>query len=316
MSDAYDRLQRRLKEEQDARTPGGGTSAGSNGAPGDGVGDRHSDSHSPTDADPGHWSSEPAYLPPNSGPSSTSPAGGRSPVLAYDPSRVSSGREPQGPGGYIAADDRDHPLHKVYRRRIRGIRARWLGSGVLLGALGGILVTLLASALVVKTFPSVLQTITGQPDVQVILSEDYLNKASASRLKSGYSAGGQYLQVTGLAIDVQPGDRMALRATFSANVVLTTLNFNAGVDNDLTVQDGKLVFNMSGDPQLGNLNVPLDMLPFNLKDSVRQSIDKIDNDLLASEINRAVGSSVSSGEFAIDSISTTDATLNINLRQR
>src|SRR5439155_7548247 len=55
------------------------------------------------------------------------------------------GAAPTGAG----EDDRHHPLHRVYRKRIRGIRMRWFGSGLGLGVLVGILLTLIASALVV-----------------------------------------------------------------------------------------------------------------------------------------------------------------------
>src|SRR5438046_1046703 len=73
-------------------------------------------------------------------------------------------------------DDSRHPLHHVYRKRIRGVRMRWFGSGCLLGLVAGILSTLIASALVVTQIPAVVQTISGEPnDVSVIISEAYLN---------------------------------------------------------------------------------------------------------------------------------------------
>src|SRR5438105_14250723 len=57
-----------------------------------------------------------------------------------------------------------HPLHHIYRRRIRGVRVRWLGGGFVFGVVLGVLFTLVASALVVTQFPAVVQSFTGEPD--------------------------------------------------------------------------------------------------------------------------------------------------------
>lgn len=206
-----------------------------------------------------------------------------------------------------------HPLHKIYRTRMRGVRARWMGSGVFLGVLIGIGLTLLVSALIVTQIPSALQNITGDPDLAVVIGENYLNRQAVLRLGNNYQAGP--FQVTSLNIDLKPDNGMNLSPTFTADLLFTKLQLNASVKNQVSVQNGKLVINMVGDPQLGNLNVPLDLLPFNLKDSVRQAVDKIDNDLLASEINKAVQNAATGQSFTVDGVSTTETSMTIRMTE-
>ena len=53
--------------------------------------------------------------------------------------------------------------------------------------------------------------------------------------------------------------------TFRVDAGLFQFDVNARVNNRLSVQDGQLVLTMVGDPQLGNLNVSLDVLPFDYR---------------------------------------------------
>ena len=201
---------------------------------------------------------------------------------------------PRGAGYPLSQAGRDeylhHPLHHVYRKRIRGIRMRWLGSGVILGAIIGVILTLVASALVVTQFPPVAQYLAGEPDLSVVIGESYLNREAADRLKNGSIASSGNLALTGVKIDLKPDNRMDLQPTFNADIGIAKFDLNPAVKNNLTVQDGKLVISMLGDPQLGNLNLPLELLPFDLNGEVRKSVDKVNNDLLIAEINQALSS--------------------------
>jgi hypothetical protein len=207
--------------------------------------------------------------------------------------------------------------HHVFRKRIRGIRMRWFGSGVVLGLAGGVFLTLLASALVVTQIPAVVQTFSGEPDVAVVIGETYLNREAASRVSSGaYSLGSSPLSLTGLSLDVQPGNRMDLRPTFSVDLMLTTLDISPAIQNQLSVKNGELVINMVGDPQLGDLNIPLELLPFDLDAQMRESVDRINNELLIAEINQSLESGFGGSDFAVEGVSTGTNNLTIRLQQR
>ena len=227
---------------------------------------------------------------------------------------ASRGAAPVSPSGrdeYL-----HHPLHHVYRKRIRGIRMRWLGSGVILGAIIGVILTLVASALVVTQFPPVAQYLAGEPDLSVVIGELYLNREAADRLKNGSIASSGNLALTGVKIDLKPDNRMDLQPTFNADIGIAKFDLNPAVKNNLTVQDGKLVISMLGDPQLGNLNLPLELLPFDLNGEVRKSVDKVNNDLLIAEINQALESGFGGNSFTVEGVTTTDTNMTVRLVQR
>lgn len=217
---------------------------------------------------------------------------------------------------YNPQSDAAHPLHRVYRKRIRGIRMRWFGSGCALGVLVGVLVTLLASALVVTQIPSVVQSFSGAPDVAVVIGENYLNREATTRIKGSYPTGVSNLIITGLNIDLKPQNRMDLQVDFNADLAITKIDVKAVVKNELTVQNGKLVITTIGDPQLGNLNLPLELLPFDLNTSVKQAIDKVNNDLLISEINSSLQSGFGGTNFTVEGVTTDDSGMTIRLQHK
>ena len=59
---------------------------------------------------------------------------------------------------------------------------RWFGSGCAVGVIAGVLLTLLVSALVVTQMPAVVENVTGDPDVAVVVGESYLNREAADRM--------------------------------------------------------------------------------------------------------------------------------------
>ncbi len=193
---------------------------------------------------------------------------------------------------------------------------RWFTSGMVLGALAGILLTLGVSVFVVTRIPSVVQSFNGDPDVSVVIGEGYLNRTATARINGNYPTGVDGLTVTGAHIDLKPDSRMDLTANFKVNALFVDLNADAAVKNRLAVQNGKLVIKMVGDPQLGNLNLPLDALPFNLKDQVASAIDKINNTLLIQEINDNLQTSFGGTEFVVQGVTTTEDSLVIRLQHK
>ncbi|HEX2988265.1 MAG TPA: hypothetical protein VHS06_08860 [Chloroflexota bacterium] len=217
----------------------------------------------------------------------------------------STGREREYP---------EHPLHHVYRRRMRGLRMRWFASGIILGALGGVLLTLIASALVVTQIPQVLQSITGEPDVSVVISESYLNRAASDRIAGGYNLGVPGLNLVALQLGLRPGNLMDLTPSFRVNAGFLSFDISPRVSNQLSVKDGRIAINMIGDPQIGNLNLPLEFLPFNLKDRTTQAVDKVNNDLLISEINQSLTTGFGGSGFDVTSCATENGGLTIRLK--
>ncbi len=205
--------------------------------------------------------------------------------------------------------------HHVYRKRIRGVRMRWFGSGCVLGVVVGVFITLLASALVVTQMPAVVQSFTGQPDVAVVIGESYLNREAANRINGSYPTGVSSITLTGANIDLKPENRMDLQAMFHVDAGIANFQISAGARNELTVQGGKLAIGMVGEPQLGNLNLPLNLLPFNLNDRIKQAIDKVNNDLLISEINKSLESGFGSSQFSVQGVTTDESGMTIRLQR-
>jgi hypothetical protein len=203
----------------------------------------------------------------------------------------------------------------VYRKQVRGVRARWFTSGLLLGVLAGILLTVVVSAVVVTQIPLTINDDPGEPDVAVVVGESYLNRAAAERV-ANFNTGTEALTLTSLRLDLQPGQRMDIQPNFYVNLGFFDFDSTAIVRNELAVENGKLVIRMVGDPQLGNLNVSLDALPLDLKGTVASAVDRINNELLISEINQSLISGFGGTNFDVYSLSTEDDRLTIRLRQK
>lgn len=211
---------------------------------------------------------------------------------------------------------RQHPLNRVYRRRVRWVRMRWFSSGLVIGVIAGMLLTLGISAAVVTVIPTILPTVSGEPDVALVLGEGYLNREAATRINGAYDTGVPGLTLTTLNIDLKPDNQMDLQGTFKVEALFVNFNVNTSVKNQLSVLNGKLVINMVGDPQLGDLNVPLDLLPFDLKGEIHKAVDRVNNEVLVSAINRSIQSGFGEGVFTIKGVTTSDTGLTVQLKQQ
>jgi hypothetical protein len=171
------------------------------------------------------------------------------------------------------------------------------------------------SALVVRKLPLPVKEEPGEPDVTVTVSESYLNRAAAEGVAT-FSTGGDALTLTGLRLDLQPGHRMDIQPAFHADFGFFAFDTSAIVSNQLAVEDGRLVIRMVGDPQLGNMDVPLDALPLDLNGTIASTVDRINNELLISEINESLISGFSGSNFTIYGLSTEGDKLTIRLREK
>lgn len=211
-------------------------------------------------------------------------------------------------------DDPSHPLHQVYRRRMRWVRLRWFWSGLFVGILSGVLLALGLSIYAAARMPSFVQDATGQSDVSVVISEGYLNRRAAGKIGDGYATGVAGMTATALGIDLKEGDRMDLRPTFKVEALFTQFDLNVTVSNQLSVEDGKLVLKMVGDPQLGNFDVPLGLLPFDLKAQVTGAVDKVNNDIMIAELNQSLQGSFGGSSYLIEKVATDETGMIVGMK--
>src|SRR5437867_13049697 len=104
---------------------------------------------------------------------------------------------------------------------------RWFGSGCAVGVVVGVFFTLLASALVVTQMPAVVQDITGQPDVAVVIGESYLNREAANRINGSYPTGVSSLTLSALTLDLKRENQMDLQAKFNVSAAYDSCQVSA-----------------------------------------------------------------------------------------
>lgn len=201
---------------------------------------------------------------------------------------------------------------------MRGVRVRWFGTGMIIGAVAGMLITLGVSILAVAAGPLLpSQGLTEDPDITVSITEDYLNREVQRGISGGYSTGINGLTLTGLTMDLKPNNQMHLQPTFKASVpFFGEVSVNAAVTSQISLQDGKLTSSMVGDPQLGNLDIPLDLLPFDLKGGVNDTVNNINNEILIARINQSLQEGFGESNFAIEGLATDENLLTVQLKQR
>ena len=174
---------------------------------------------------------------------------------------------------------------------------------------------LLLSALVYTRIPKVVHNFTGDPDVTITISENYLTGEAQAQL-GDFRTINPNLTLLAVQISISPENRIDYEANFHINIPFFAADVSAAIKNQINVQDGKLVMNMVGDPQLGNLNLPLDALPFNLKGEIARAVDSINNGLVVVEMNKLLDSSLNGTGFFLDGVTTDDKQIMLRLRQR
>jgi hypothetical protein len=168
----------------------------------------------------------------------------------------------------------------------------------------------------VKVIESLAQLPSGQPAVTVMVEEDYLNSEASKQINGQFATGVDGLTLTGLQIDVSPDNRLDMRAQFKVNVGFINFSTSAGIANHISAQDGKIAINMQGRPQLGDLTVPIDMLPFNLSDKVTSAIDRVNNDVIAAQLNSTLDANLQGSSLYLDAITTDGGSLTLHLKQK
>ncbi len=187
----------------------------------------------------------------------------------------------------------------------------WLG-GLLIGWCVGI-ITLLVLAGISVRLPARNGPGTGDSDVRLQLNEQYLNSLIQQRLATTPQVIVGEVKTTGLQVGLAPNAAMVLTPTFD---VAGLFQISPSVDNQLGVDNGVLTLQMLGNPRLGDLPIPIDMLPFNLDAQVHQAVDQITNDVLLAELNDDLRTGFGGDAFDITEVQTDGAYLAIKLRRR
>jgi hypothetical protein len=191
-------------------------------------------------------------------------------------------------------------------------RSPWFVIGWLLGLLGG--AAGLFFLLLIAPHRSLLPQVPPftDPDITISISESYLNSQAQEQLETTHPIVLPYVSVTGVELDLQPGNRMRLQPTFHAAVV----DVAATVENNVRLDNGQLALQMNGDPKIQDIPIPLDWLPFDLPQQVRQAVDRINNELLSSELNRQISAGFGSTAFRITAITTDENAITFKLKRK
>jgi hypothetical protein len=191
-------------------------------------------------------------------------------------------------------------------------RSPWFIIGWLLGLIGG--AAGLFGLLLIAPHHSLLPQVPPltEPDITITISESYLNSQARQALKTTHPIVLPYVTVTDLELDLQPGNRMRLQPTFHAAVV----DVAATVENNVRLDNSQLALQMNGDPKIQDIPIPLDWLPFNLPQEIRQGVDSINNDLLSGEINRQFSAGFGCDQFRITAITTDDNAITFKLKRK
>ena len=191
-------------------------------------------------------------------------------------------------------------------------RSPWFVIGWLLGLLGG--AAGLFFLLLIAPRHSLLPQVPPftDPDITISISESYLNSQAQEQLRTTNPIVLPYVSVTSVELDLQPGNRMRLQPTFHAAVV----DVAATVENNVRLDNGQLALQMNGDPKIQDIPIPLDWLPFDLPQQVRQGVDRINNELLSSELNRQISAGFGSAAFRITAITTDETAITFKLKRK
>jgi hypothetical protein len=191
-----------------------------------------------------------------------------------------------------------------------------MGCSCLIGAIAGAVFIIVVSNLGVRAIQSLAQLPSGQPSVTVTVQEDYLNREASKRINGHYATGVDGITLTALQIDVNPNNRLDLRAEFRVDAGFISFNTSAGISNQISAQGGKIAINMVGQPKLADLTVPIDALPFNLSDDITRAVDRVNNEIIAIQLNDVLQANLTGTDLSLDAITTDDTTLTLHLKEK
>jgi hypothetical protein len=174
----------------------------------------------------------------------------------------------------------------------------------------------LVSNMSVRAIQSLSQIPSADPAVVVTVREDYLNREASNEINGGYPTGVDGLTITALQLDLNPANRLDMRAEFRIDAGFISFSTSAAIANRISAQNGRILVNMQGEPQIGNLTVPIEALPFNLSDSITRAVDRVNNDIIVAQLNNTLDANLQGTNLALDAITTDDTSLTLHLKQK
>ncbi len=156
------------------------------------------------------------------------------------------------------------PRHPAPPRPRRGL-PWWAGCGLffigfvvgVLGLLGGVF--LLFGAATASQPLSAPPNVPGTPDIATQLSQTYLNTEIKRNLQGTSIKLLNVATLTGLVLDVRDNQQVLV----TARVHTLLGDFDIGITEAVSVQDGQVVVRSTGEPRLGSTTIPI-----NLNDAV------------------------------------------------
>lgn len=150
-------------------------------------------------------------------------------------------------------------------------------------------------------------------DVRLGINIHYLGDVVHRRIVADPPAIAGNITTRDLRLALVPQAGMILTPTFD---VAGFFQVSPSVDNQLLVRDGKLAMTMLGQPRLGDLPLPLDLLPFDLAGEMRRAVDKITNMVLLSELNDNLKAGFGDDTFNVTEVGTAGDYLMITLQRK
>jgi hypothetical protein len=184
--------------------------------------------------------------------------------------------------------------------------------GFIIGWLTGVVTLLVLSGLAVH-LAALNGPAAGDSDIRLQINIQYLNDAVRSRLRQQPQVIVGNVKTTDLTLGLAPQAALVMTPTFD---VAGFFQVSPTTDNQLSVRDGKLAMNMVGDPRLGDLPVPISLLPFDLAGQIHQAVDQITNDVLLAELNNDLRAGFGSDTFDVIEVQTDGDYLALKLRRK
>ena len=236
--------------------------------------------------------------------------------MGYDPDPRQYGGAQRAPASRPVEPPRYITPTGRLAERLHWLKLRWFSGGCMLGLLVGVLCTLGVSVLAVTGFPAVSQFIRPDPDVVVTISEGYLNREATRMVAGGFPTGVEALTLKTVTLDVAPDNRLNMSPTFNVDVGFFNFDVPTEVDNQIVMEQGEVTIGMVGNPRLGELTVPVNMLPFDLEARIKEAVDGVNNDIVAAELNDALIRGFEGSDFVVESLTTSEEGITIRLRAR
>lgn len=121
----------------------------------------------------------------------------------------------------------------------------------------------------------VLPPFSGNPDIQIELSQEYLNSEISNNLKANPLKLLNIISLKGLTLAIQPNSQIQINGLLNTPITDLTL----GITEQVSSSNGLVVVKSVGNPRLGNNNLPFD---------INSLVDELNRNEIQPQINQYV----------------------------